>query len=43
MIFDFHIVATQGYRYDMTPGTWTFNGSYGGVPAASPPTVTVLP
>jgi hypothetical protein len=47
LIFDFHIVASQrdrfGDRYDITPGTWTFNGSYGGVSAASPPTVTVLP
>ena len=42
LIFDFHNVASP-YRYDITPGTWTFNGSYGRVPAASPPTVTVLP
>ena len=44
LIFDFHIVASEnGYRYDITPGTWTFNGSYGGVSAASPPTVRVSP
>jgi len=42
-IFDFHVTGQLGNRYHITPDTWTFNGSYGGVPAASPPTVTVSP
>ena len=42
-IFDFHILAGSHIRYDIAPDTWTFNGSYGGVWAPSPPTVTVSP
>ena len=42
-IFDFHIVSDSHIRYDIAPDTWTFNGSYGGVWAPSPPTVTVSP
>jgi hypothetical protein len=43
LIFDFHIVDGSRSRYDIGPGTWTFNGSYGGVWVASPPIVTVSP
>lgn len=43
LIFDFHIVGGLQSRYDIVPGTWTFNGSYGGVWAPSPPTVAVSP
>ena len=43
LIFDFHIVAGSHIRYDIAPGTWTFNGSYRGKEAASPPTVTLSP
>lgn len=42
-IFDFHIVDRLGLAYDITPGTWTFNGFYGSARAAAPPTVTVSP
>lgn len=42
-IFDFHIVDHLGYAYDITPDTWTFNGSYGTASAVSPPTVVVSP
>ena len=43
LIFDFHIFDGSRSRYDIAPGTWTFNGSYGAVRAPSPPTVTVAP
>jgi hypothetical protein len=43
LIFDFHIVSEVGLSGNIAPGTWTFNGSYGTVWAASPPTVTVSP
>jgi hypothetical protein len=43
LIFDFHIVDGSRSRYDIAPGTWTFNGSHGAVWAAAPPTVTVSP
>lgn len=43
LIFDFHIIAGSHIRYDVAPGTWTFNGYYGGKAAASPPTLTVSP
>ena len=42
-IFDFHIVSGSMSRYDIVPGTWTFNGEYGDASAPSPPTVTVSP
>ena len=41
-IFDFHIGAGD-LRYDQAPGTFQFNGAYGGVWAPNPPTVTVSP
>lgn len=41
-IFDFHNVPGS-YRYDLAPGTWTFNGAFGDVWAASPPVVAVGP
>ena len=41
-IFDFHIGAGD-LRYDQTPGTFQFNGAYGGVWALNPPTVIVSP
>ena len=41
-IFDFHIGAGD-FRYDQTPGTFQFNGAYGGVWALNPQTVIVSP
>jgi hypothetical protein len=41
-IFDFHNVQGS-YRYDLSPGTWTFNGAYGEVWTSSPPIVSVGP
>lgn len=41
-IFDFHI-GVGDTRYDQSPGTFRFNGAYGGVWAPNPPTVTVSP
>lgn len=41
-IFDFHIGAGST-RYEESPGTYRFEGAYGGVWAANPPTVTVAP
>jgi hypothetical protein len=41
-IFDFRIGAGRT-RYDQPPGTYQFNGAYGGVWAANPPTIIVSP
>ena len=41
-IFDFHI-GTGDSRYEARPGTYRFNGAYGGVWAPNPPTVVVSP
>ena len=41
-IFDFRI-GTGDLRYDLPPGTFQFNGAYGGVWALNPQTVTVSP
>ena len=41
-IFDFR--NRRGpYRFDLEPGTYRFDGAYGGVWARNPPTVTVAP
>lgn len=41
-IFDFHI--GEGItRYDQPPGTYQFNGGYGGAWAPNPPTIVVAP
>lgn len=41
-IFDFHIGAGD-LRYNQSPGTFQFNGAYGGVWAQNPQTVIVSP
>jgi len=41
-IFDFR-VGVGDARYYLRPGTFRFNGAYGGVWAPNPPTVTVSP
>lgn len=41
-IFDFHI-GQEETRYYKSPGTFQFNGAYGGVWAPNPPTVVVSP
>jgi hypothetical protein len=41
-IFDFHI-GPGDTRYDLRPGTYRFEGSYGSVWAPNPPTVIVAP
>ena len=41
-IFDFHL-GTGDSRYEAPPGTYRFNGAYGGVWAPNPPTVVVSP
>jgi hypothetical protein len=41
-IFDFRI-GQGDTRYDRIPGTFRFDGAYGGVWATNPPTITVSP
>ena len=41
-IFDFWVRRGE-FRYDITPGTWTFRGAYGETWAPSPPTITLAP
>jgi hypothetical protein len=38
-IFDFWVHGPIVARYDLTPGTWTFRGAYGGVWALQSPTL----
>lgn len=43
-IFDFHVVpADTGNRYEVSPGSYTFSGSFGRVAASNPQFVTVSP
>ena len=42
-IFDFRITALDLTRYELAPGTYEFNGAYGRVWAADPPTLTLPP
>ncbi len=41
-IFDFRVSAGSS-RYDVSPGTYLFNGAYGGAWAPNPPAITVSP
>jgi len=44
MIFDFHVVAVASdNRYEVSPGTYTFAGGYGGVAAAHTQVILVSP